>query len=61
MFALFDGDTQIGQPFQTEMEVWEHALKDRLVKDIPVADEAGGRVLPKGYHVEKVEPQSRRP
>jgi hypothetical protein len=29
MYALFDGDKQIGQPFQTErteMEVWENAV-----------------------------------
>ena len=54
MYALFDGDKQIGKPFPTEMEVWENAMKEGLVKDIPVADEAGGQVLPKGYHVEKI-------
>jgi hypothetical protein len=42
MYALFDGQKQIGQPFPTEMEVWEHAVKEGLVEDIPVADEAGG-------------------
>ena len=57
MYALFDDDTQIGQPFPTEIEVWENALKDGLVKDIPVADEAGGQVLPKGYHLAKIEEQ----
>ena len=46
IYALFDGHKQIGQPFPTEMEVWEHAVKEGLVEDIPVADEAGGRVLP---------------
>lgn len=61
MYALFDGHKQIGQPFPTEMEVWEHAVKEGLVEDIPVADEAGGRVLPRGYHVAKIEEQTRRP
>ena len=56
IYALFDGHKQIGQPFPTEMEVWEHA-----VKEVPVADEAGGRVLPRGYHVAKIEEQTRRP
>ena len=54
MYALFDGDKQIGQPFQTEMEVWENAVKEGLVNDIPVADETGDQVLPKGYHVAKI-------
>lgn len=53
MYALFDGNRQIGQPFPTEMEVWENAVKEGLVKDIPVADEAGDQVLPKGYRAEK--------
>jgi hypothetical protein len=61
MYALFDGDKQIGKPFPTEMQVWEHAVKEGLVEDIPVADEAGGRVLPRGYHVAKIEEQTRRP
>jgi hypothetical protein len=36
------------------MEVWENAMKEGLIKDIPVADEAGGQVLPKGRHCSKL-------
>jgi hypothetical protein len=54
MYALFDGEKQIGKPFPTEMEAWENAIKEGLVKDIPVSDEAGGQVLPEGYHVAKI-------
>ena len=55
MYALFEGKTQLGRTFETEKEVWEAALIDGLVTDVPVADEAGGQVLPQGYHVERVE------
>jgi hypothetical protein len=55
MYALFDGDKQIGNAFANEGEVWKAALKEGLVKDVPVADEEGGQLLPKGYHVAKVE------
>ena len=55
MYALFDGDKQVGNPFPTEKEVWEAALITGLVTDVPVADEEGGQVLPAGYHVERVE------
>ena len=55
MYALFDGSTQIGSAFPTEKEVWEAALIDGLVTDVPVADEAGGQILPSGYHVAPVE------
>jgi len=54
MYALFEGNKQIGSPFPTEKEVWEGALIEGLVTDVPVADEAGGQVLPKGYHVARV-------
>jgi hypothetical protein len=54
MYALFEGDRQIGNPFPTEKEVWEAALIEGLVTDVPVADEEGGQVSPKGYHVEHV-------
>jgi hypothetical protein len=54
MYALFEGDHQIGSVFPTEKEVWESALTEGLVRDVPVADEEGGQVLPKGYHVAKV-------
>ena len=55
MYALFDGDKQIGKAFPTEKEVWEAALITGLVTDVPVADEEGGQILPSGYHVERVE------
>ncbi|HMC28489.1 MAG TPA: hypothetical protein VKM56_11920 [Verrucomicrobiae bacterium] len=55
MYALFEGDKQIGSPFPTEKEVWEAALIEGLVTDVPVADEEGGQILPHGYHVAKVE------
>ena len=55
MYALFDGKTQIGSAFPTEKQVWEAALIEGLVTDVPVADEAGGQMLPKGYHVEQIE------
>jgi hypothetical protein len=51
MYALFRDKTQLGKTFSTEKEVWEAALAEGLVSDIPVADEAGGQVLPIGYHV----------
>jgi len=43
MYALFEGDRQIGDPFPSEKEVWEAALIEGLVTDVPVADEEGGR------------------
>jgi hypothetical protein len=55
MYALFEGNKQIGNAFPTEKEVWEAALITGLVTDVPVADEEGGRILPSGYHVERVE------
>jgi hypothetical protein len=55
MYALFCGRTRIGGAFPTEKEVWEAALIDGLVTDVPVADECGGQILPKGYHVEQIE------
>jgi hypothetical protein len=55
MYALFDGRTRIGSAFRTEKQVWEAALIDGLVTDVPVADEAGGQILPRGYHVARVE------
>jgi len=54
MYALFEGDKQIGSAFPTEKEVWEAALIEGLVMDVPVADEEGGQVVPLGYHVAKV-------
>ena len=54
MYALFEGNRQIGNPFPTEKEVWEAALIEGLVTGVPVADEESGQVLPVGYHVEHV-------
>jgi hypothetical protein len=34
--------------------VWTQALDSRLIADVPVADEAGGQVLPARYHVKEV-------
>lgn len=59
MYALFEGDKQIGSAFPTEQEVWKAALAEGLVKDIPVADEEGGQLLPKGYHVAKAGDQKK--
>lgn len=55
MYALFEGNKQIGDPFPTEKEVWEAALIEGLVTDVPVADEEGDRLLPSGYHVERLD------
>ena len=55
MYALFQGKTQLGGAFATEKEVWEAALIDGLVTDVPVADEEGGQILPRGYQVRQVE------
>ncbi|MEH2513624.1 hypothetical protein V1291_004978 [Nitrobacteraceae bacterium AZCC 1564] len=54
MYALFEGDKQIGRPFPTEKEVWEAALIDGLVVDVPIPDEED-RIVPAGYHVAKVD------
>ena len=54
MYALFKNEKQIGNAFPSEKEVWEAALIEGLVKDVPVADEEGGQVLPDGYRVRQV-------
>lgn len=54
MYALFEGDKQIGHPFPSEKEVLEAALIEGLVTDVPVADAEGGELLPAGYHVARV-------
>jgi hypothetical protein len=54
MYALFKGEKQIENPFPTEKEVWEAALSEGLVIDVPVPDEEGGQVIPTGYHVARV-------
>ena len=61
MYALFEGDKQIGSAFPTEKEVWEAALIEGLVMDVPVADEEGGQVIPSGYHVARKSPAIRGP
>jgi hypothetical protein len=53
-YALFDGDRQIGPGLPTEAEVWKQALDSGMISDVPVADEAGGQVLPAGYHVQAI-------
>jgi hypothetical protein len=55
MYALFDGDKQIGNSLPTEKEVWEAALIEGLVTDVPVADEEGGQVIPRGYRVKRTD------
>jgi hypothetical protein len=55
MYALFQGKTQLGGTFATEKEVWEAALIEGLVADVPVADQEGGQILPRGYRVKEVE------
>jgi hypothetical protein len=55
MYALFDNEKQIGSPLPSEKEVWEAALIEGLVKDVPVADEEGGQLLPAGYHVRRLD------
>jgi hypothetical protein len=57
-YALFDGDRQIGPDLPTEADVWKQALQAGLISDIPVAGEAGGQVLPAGYHVKEIREQS---
>ena len=53
-YALFDGDKRVGEPQPTEPDVWKQALASRLIRDVPVADEAGGQVLPAGFHIKEV-------
>ena len=60
-YALYDRERQIGEAFLTEEEVWKQALEAGLIDDIPVADEAGGQVLPAGYHVEEIRTQRETP
>jgi hypothetical protein len=46
MYALFEGERQIGSPFPTD---------EGLVSDVPVADGKVGQIMPSGYHVQWVE------
>ncbi len=54
MYALFKDHTQIGGAFLTEKEVWEAALIDGFVIDVPIPDDED-RIIPAGYHVAIVE------
>jgi hypothetical protein len=56
-YALFDGDRQIGPSLPSEAAAWKQALGSGLISDIPVADEAGGQVLPAGYRVKEIREQ----
>ncbi|WP_438276001.1 hypothetical protein [Nitrobacter sp.] len=53
-YALFYHDQRIGAVASTELDAWRRALRSGLITDIPVADERGGQVLPRGLHVEQV-------
>jgi hypothetical protein len=53
-YALFYHDQCIGAAAPTELEAWRRALRSGLITDIPVADEQGGQVLPRGLHVKQV-------
>jgi hypothetical protein len=55
-YSLFDGETRIGRTFASEKEVWEAALIDGLVTDVPVADETGGQILPRDIASSAFEP-----
>jgi hypothetical protein len=54
-YALFDRDRRIGQSAPTELDVWKEALWAGRISDLPVADEEGGQVLPRGLHVKRVD------
>ena len=58
-YALFNRDRLIGKVLPTEGEVWKQALESGLISDVPVADEAGGQVLPAGYHVKEIKEEER--
>jgi hypothetical protein len=53
-YALFYHDQRIGAAASTELDAWRRALRSGLITDIPVADEQGGQILPRGLHVEQV-------
>ena len=60
-YALFDCDKQVGESLRTEADVWKQALEAGLISDLPVADEAGGQVLPVGYHVKEIREERCKP
>jgi hypothetical protein len=47
-YALFDRDRRIGAFAATELDAWRAALQAGLISDLPVADEQGGQILPRG-------------
>jgi hypothetical protein len=51
-------DRRIGASAATELDVWRAALFAGLISGLPVADEQGGQVLPRGLHVEWVDEDS---
>jgi len=57
----FDCDKQVGESLPTEADVWKQALEAGLISDLPIADEAGGQVLPVGYHVKEVREERCKP
>jgi hypothetical protein len=54
-YALFDRDRRIGKSASTELDVWKEALRAGRISDLPVADEEGGQVLPRGLHVKRID------
>jgi hypothetical protein len=55
LYALFDHDIRIGESASTELGAWQNALRAGLISDIPVADEQGGQVLPRGLTVKRMD------
>ena len=53
-YALFSNDAKLSKAYPTEADVWKQALEAGLISDLPVAGEAGGQVLPVGYHVKEI-------
>ena len=53
-YALFDHNERIGDVASSELEAWRKAVDSGLISDIPVADEQGGQVLPRGLHVKRL-------
>ena len=54
-YALFDDNERIGDAASSELEAWRKALDLGLISDIPVADEQGGQVLPRGLTVKRMD------
>ena len=54
-YALFRGDTQLARTYSTEEQAMSAALFEGLIPEMPRAGEAGARILPPGFRIEKVE------